>query len=330
MKRRQFITMLGGAAATWPLTARAQQPERVRRVVVWLGRAEDDAEGQRHGTVFRQGLQALGWTDGRNIRTDYHWVIGDSARRQTLAKEIVAQRPDVIVAEYTVRVAALARESRTIPLVFVNVSDPIGNGFVASLAHPGGTITGFTSNEPTLGSKWPELLKEIAPGVGRMGFLFNPDTAPYADAFLQQAAPAARALGAELIPTRVHTDAEIERAITVLGSEPGSGLIVLPEPTTNARSDLIIGWAARSRVPAIYAYRFQASGGGLLSYGVDLADEFRGAASYVDRILRGAQPADLPVQAPTKFLLVVNLKTAKALGLTVPPTLLVQADEVIK
>ena len=329
MRRRQFITMLGGAAAIWPLTVGAQQPERVRRVVVWLARA-DDAEGQRHVTAFRQGLQALGWTDGDNIHTDYRWVIGDSDRRQTIAKEIVAQRPDVIVVESTVGVAALARESRTIPLVFVNVSDPIGSGFVASLARPGGTLTGFTANEPTLGSKWPELLKEIVPGVRRMALMFNPDTAPYATAFLQQAEPAARALGVELVTIRVHNDAEIAGAVTALGSEPESSLIVLPEATMNARSDLIIDLAARSRVPAIYAYRFQAIGGGLLAYGVDLADEFRGAASYVDRILRGATPADLPVQAPTKFLLVVNLKTAKALGLTVPPTLLIQADEVIR
>ena len=335
MKRRQFITMLGGAAATWPLMARAQPQERVRRIVVWLTSAEDGdpiqrADGQRAVTAFRQELQALGWTDGRNIRTDYRWATGDIDRRQTIAKEIVEQRPDVIVAESTIAVAALARENRTIPIVFANVSDPIGSGFVVSLAHPGGTITGFTSNEPTLGSKWPELLKEIAPGVGRMGFLFNPDTGPYAEAFLQRAEPAARALGVELIPTRVHTDAEIERAITALGSEPGSALIVLPEATMNARSELIIEVAARSRVPAIYAFRFQAIGGGLFSYGVDPAEEFRGAASYVDRILRGATPADLPVQAPTKFLLVVNLKTAKALGLTIPPHILALADEVIK
>jgi putative ABC transport system substrate-binding protein len=330
MRRRQFITMLVGASATWPLTARAQQQERVRRIVVWVGRAADDAEGQRQVTAFRQGLQALGWTDGHNIRTDYRWELGDSDRRQTIAQEIVAQRPDVIVASPTPAVAALAWESRTIPMVFAGPSDPIGSGFVTSLARPGGTITGVTSNPPTLGSKWPELLKEIAPGVGRMGFLFNPDTAPYADAFVQQAEPAARALGVELISTRVHTDAEIERAITALGSAPGSGLILLPEPTIQFRSDLIIGLAARSRVPAISAFRSQAIAGGLLSYGVDLVDLWRGAASYVNRILRGEKPADLPVQAPTKFELVINLKTARALGLTVPPTLLVQADEVIQ
>ena len=330
MRRRQFITILWSAAVTWPLTVRAQPPERVRRVVVWMARAVDEAEEQRRVTAFRQGLQALGWTDGHNLRTDYRWEFGDSDHRQTLAKEIVAQRPDVIVAEYTVRVAALAQESRTIPLVFVNVSDPIGSGFVASLARPGGTITGFTSNEPTLGSKWPELLKEMAPGVRQVGFLFNPDTAPYAAAFLHLAEPAARPLGVELITTRVHTDAEIERAITALGSEPGSGLIVLPEPTTNARSGLIIGWAARAGLPSIFAFRVHAIGGGLLSYGVDPADLWRGAASYVDRILRGAKPAELPVQAPTKFLLVVNLKTAEALGLTIPATLLFQADEVLR
>jgi putative ABC transport system substrate-binding protein len=201
---------------------------------------------------------------------------------------------------------------------------------VASLARPGGTITGFTSNEPTLGGKWPELLKEIAPEVGRVGFLFNPDTAPYAQAFLPLAEAAGRSIGLEVIATRVHNDAEIERAITTLGSAPAGGLIVLPEATTNARSDLIIGLAARHRLPAIYAFRFQAASGGLIAYGVDPADEFRGAASYVDRILRGEKPADLPVQAPTKFVLVVNLKTAQALGLTVPPSLLALADEVIK
>jgi putative ABC transport system substrate-binding protein len=332
MKRRKFITLLGGAAASpmlWPLAARAQQPGRMRQIVVWMGRA-DDAEGQRQVAAFRQGLQALGWTDGRNLRTDYRWVIGDIDRRRIIAKEVVEQQPDMIVAETTVGVAALSQESRTIPIVFVNVSDPIRSGFVASLARPGGTITGFISNEPTLGSKWPELLKEIAPGVGRVGFMFNPDTAPYAEAFLRPAEVAARSLGVELIASRVHDDAEIERAITALASAPGGGLIVLPEATTNARSELIIALAARYRLPAIYAFRFQAIGGGLISYGVDVADSLRGAASYVDRILRGEKPADLPVQAPTKFALVVNLKTASALGLTVPTSTLLRATEVIE
>jgi putative ABC transport system substrate-binding protein len=327
MRRRNFITLLGGAAA-WPLPLRAQPSGRVRQIIIWMGRA-NDAEGQRLVAAFRQGLQALGWTDGRNIRTDYRWVTGD-IDRQALAKEVVEQQPDVIVAETTPGTAALARERRTIPIVFFNVSDPIGSGFVPSLAHPGGTITGFMSNEPTLGGKWPELLKEVAPGVGRIGFMFNPDTASYAESFLRSAEAAARSLGVELFASRVRSDGEIERAIAALGSAPDGGLIVLPEATTNARSALIIELAARHRVPAIYAFGFQAAGGGLISYGVDLADSLRGAASYVDRILKGEKPADLPVQAPTKFALVINLKTANALGLTVPTSTLLRATEVIE
>ena len=226
--------------------------------------------------------------------------------------------------------AALSSENRTIPIVFVNVSDPVGGGFVATLARPGGTITGFTSNEPTLGSKWPELLKEIAPGVRRVGLLFNPDTAPYANAFLRLAEPAARSIGLKLIATQARNDAEFERAMDALGGRPGGGLIVLPEATTNARSALIIELAARYRLPAIYAYRFQVLGGGLLSYGVDLADSFRAAASYVVRIVTGEKPANLPVQAPTRFVLVVNYKTAQVLNLTVPTSILLRADEVIE
>jgi putative tryptophan/tyrosine transport system substrate-binding protein len=327
MKRREFITLLGGAAA-WPLAARGQQPGRTRQITVWMGRG-NDAEGLRNGSAFRQGLQALGWTDGRNVRTDYRWVTGDIDRVR-LAKEVVEQQPDVIVVETTPGVAALSRESRTIPMIFVNVSDPVGGGFVANLARPGGNITGFMSNEPTLGGKWPELLKEIAPTVARAGFLFNPDTAPYAEAFLHQAENAARSLGMELTASRARNDVEIDHALATLASNPGGGLIVLPETTTNTRSQFIIAMAARYRLPAIYAYPYQATGGGLISYGVDLADLFRGAATYVDRILRGEKPDDLPVQAPAKFRLVVNLKTANALGLTVPTATLLRADEVIE
>jgi len=327
VRRRDFI-LLGSAAATWPHVGGAQQPERVRQVTIWMGRP-NDAEGERLLTAFRQGLEALGWSAGRNIRTNYRWVTGDIDRR-ALAKTVVDQRPDVIVVETTAGVAALSLENSTVPLVFVNVSDPIGGGFVTSLAHPGGTITGFTSNEPTLGSKWPELLKEIAPGVTRVGFLFNPDTAPYAEAFLRLAEPAARSLGQELIALRVHDDADFERAIAALGKAPGGGLIVLPEATTNARSALIIELAARHRLPTIYAYRFQVVGGGLISYGVDLADSFRDATTYVDRILKGERPANLPVQGPTKFVLVVNNKTANALGLTVPTSILLRATEVVE
>ena len=326
--RRQFLATLGSAAAVWPLAARAQQPGRTRQITVWMGRG-NDAEGLRNGSAFRQGLQALGWTDGRNVRTDYRWVTGDIDRMR-LAKDVVDQQPDVIVVETTPGVAALSRESRTIPMIFVNVSDPVGSGFVANLARPGGNITGFMSNEPTLGGKWPELLKEIAPTVARVGFLFNPDTAPYAEAFLHQAENAARSLGMELTASHARNDVEIDQAIATLASNPGGGLIVLPETTTNTRSQFIIATAARYRVPAIYAYPYQASGGGLISYGVDLADLFRGAATYVDRILRGEKSADLPVQAPAKFRLVVNLKTANALGLTVPTATLLRADEVIE
>jgi putative tryptophan/tyrosine transport system substrate-binding protein len=328
LRRRKFITLLGGAAAVWPLAAHAQQPGRTRQVTVWMGRG-NDAEGLRNGSAFRQGLQALGWTDGRNVRTDYRWVTGDIDRVR-LAKEVVEQQPDVIVVETTPGVAALSRESRTIPMIFVNVSDPVGSGFVANLARPGGNITGFMSNEPTLGGKWPELLKEIAPTVARVGFLFNPDTAPYAEAFLHQAENAARSLGMELTASRARNDVEIDHALATLASNPGGGLIVLPETTTNTRSQFIIATAARYRLPAIYAYPYQATGGGLISYGVDLADLFRGAATYVDRILRGEKPDDLPVQAPAKFRLVVNLKTANALGLTVPTATLLRADEVIE
>jgi putative ABC transport system substrate-binding protein len=327
MRRRDFITLLGAGAA-WPLTARAQEPGRIRQITVWMGRA-NDAEGLRQGSAFRQELQARAWTDGRNIRTDYRWVTSDIDRVR-LAKEIVEQQPDVIVVETTPGVAALSHESGTIPIVFVNVSDPIGAGFVASLARPGGTITGFMSNEPTLVGKWLELLKEIAFGVERVGFLFNPDTAPYAEAFLRQAEAAALSIGVKLIASQVHNDAEIERTMSDLASQPGGGLIVLPEATTNTHSDFIIAMASRYRLPAIYAYRYQVTGGGLISYGVDIADSFRAAATYVDRILRGEKPADLPVQAPTKFDLAVNLKTAKALGLTVPTATLLRATEVIE
>jgi len=328
MNKREFISLLGGAAAAWPLTARAQQPVRMREIAIWMGRP-NDAEGRRHAAAFREALQSFGWIVGRNIRTDYRWVTGDIDRGR-MAKEIVEQQPDVIVVETTVGVEALARESRTIPIVFVNVSDPIGSGFVTNLAHPGGNITGFMSNEPTLGSKWPELLKEIAPAVVRVGFLFNPDTAPYAEPFLHHAESAARLLGMEVAAARVRNDAEIEQAIAGIADNQSGGLVVLPETTTNSRFEVIIAMAARHRVPAIYAFRYQAIAGGLISYGVDIADLFRSAAAYVDRIFRGEKPHDLPAQAPTKFRLVVNLKTARSLGLMVPTATLLRADEVIE
>jgi putative ABC transport system substrate-binding protein len=327
MNRRALITLLGGAAAAWPLAASAQQPGRVREIAVWMGRPNDD-EGRRHAKAFRESLQALGWTVGRNIRTDYHWVTRDIDRTH-MAKEIIEQQPDVIVVETTVGIEELSRKSSTIPMIFVNVTEAVERGLVASLARPGGNVTGFLSIEPPLASKWPELLKEIAPETTRIGLLFNPDMAPYADHFQRHAEEAARLLGIELTSSRFHNDVEMDDAIARIASNRG-GLIVLPDPTTNARSEMIISMAARNRVPAVYAYRFHVINGGLISYGVDIADLFQSAAGYVDRILRGEKPADLPVQAATKYRLVVNLHTAKALGLTVPTTILLRADEVIE
>jgi putative ABC transport system substrate-binding protein len=326
MRRRNFIALLGGAAA-WPLAARAQQGDR-RQVTIWMGRP-NDAEGLRLAAAFGEAFQTLGWTNGRNVRIDYRWVTSD-IDRLSLAKEVVEQQPDVIVAESTPAVAALSRVNSTIPIVFVNVSDPIGGGFVGSLAHPGGIITGFISNEPTLGSKWPGLLKEIAPAVERLGFLFNPDTAPYAEPFLRQAEAGAVSLGLKLTASPIHNDPEIERTVIKLTSVPGGGLIVLPEVFTNTHSARIIELTAQHRLPTIYTYRFQVAGGGLMSYGTDLAESFRAAASYVHRIIRGENPANLPVQTPIKFSLVINLKTAKALSLEVPANLLARADEVIE
>jgi putative tryptophan/tyrosine transport system substrate-binding protein len=328
MRRRDFITLLGGAAAAWPLAARAQQPARVRDIAVWMGRP-NDTEGQRNAAAFRERLQVLGWAVGQNIRIDYRWVTGDIDRTR-MAKEIVEQQPDVIVVESTLGVSALASESRAIPMIFVNVSDPVGSGFVENFARPGGNITGFVSNEPTLGGKWAGLLKEIAPTVVRVGVLFNPDIAPYAEPFLRSAEGAARLLGMEVTAAQFRSDAEIEPAMARIASNPGGGLIVLPEATTNSRFGVIIGLAARYHLPAIYAFRYQAVAGGLLSYGVDIADLFRDAAVYADHVLRGAKPADLPVQAATRFPLVVNLSTAKALGLAVPLTTLLRADELVE
>jgi putative tryptophan/tyrosine transport system substrate-binding protein len=258
MRRRDFIALLGGAAAAWPMAARAQQGEK-RQITIWMGRP-NDAEGLRLAVAFREALQALGWTNGRNVRIDYRWVTSD-IDRLSLAKEVVEQQPDVIVAETTAAVTALSRVTRTIPIVFVNVSDPIGGGFVGSLAQPGGVITGFISNEPTLGSKWPGLLKEIAPAVERLAFLFNPDTAPYAESFLRQAEAGAVSLGLQLSALPIHNDPEIERTIITLTSAPCGGLIVLPEAFTNTHSARIIELAAQHRLPTIYTYRFQAAAG---------------------------------------------------------------------
>jgi putative ABC transport system substrate-binding protein len=330
MKRREVITLLGGAAAGWPLAARGeQQGGRVRRVGVLQATAENDQETQARTKAFRQGLAALGWAEGRNILIDYRYAAGDAARIKAHAAEMVSAGPDLILAASTPVMAAL-RQGNPLPIVFVQVTDPIGQGFVASLARPGGNITGFTPFEAAMGSKWLAILKEIAPGVARVALMFNPDTAPFAGMFWQPVEDAAPSFDVKPIQAPVRDVGEIERAIEALARDGNGGLIVPPDISTTNHRDLIIALGARHRLPAVYPFRYFAANGGLISYGSDVADVYRRAASYVDRILKGDKPSDLPVQTPTKFELVINLKTAKALGLTVPISMQQLADEVIE
>ena len=330
MKRRTFIWLLGGAVATRPLVVRAQEAGRVRRVGVLVGLADSDPETQSWLSAFRQRLETLGWSEGRNVRVEYRHASANSAdQARLLVKELVALRPDVILATGTSNVAAFQRESRSIPIVFVAVSDPIGSGFIASLARPGGNITGLQQYEASITGKWLALLKEIAPRVVRAALVANPKVTAY-DYFLRATVAMASSLAIELVPSPVENAADIERAIESIARVPDGGLILPPDTTTIAHRDLIVALAARHRVPAVYSVRAFVAAGGLMSYSTDRVDMYRQAASYVDRILRGAAPADLPVQAPTKFETTINLKTAKALGLTVPPGLLVASDEVIE
>ena len=331
MRRREFILTLGGAA-TWPLAARAQQGERMRRIGMLLASAESDREGKLRIAAFVNQLQGLGWTDGRNIRFDYRWASGDADRFRMFAKELVDLQPDVIVGQNTGGLSALTKATSTIPIVFVQVADPISTGFIASLSRPGGSITGFTGfHEGTVSAKWIELIKGIAPRIARAALIHNPDVAVERGAFfLSSAMAAAPSFSVEPIASPVHNGAEIERAITALATKPDGGVVVLPDATTNSHSELIIGLAARHRLPAIYAFRYFAAAGGLMSYGYDPIDQFRRAAAYVDRILRGEKPTELPVQQPDKLELVINLKTANALGLDVPFQLQLRADEVIE
>jgi putative ABC transport system substrate-binding protein len=330
MRRREFITLLGGAAA-WPLTARAQQPERMRRIGVLMGYAESDREGQAFIAAFREGLQKIGWVEGRNIRIDTRWATpGDAELRQRFAKELIALQPDLILSHATPTTAALLQQTRTIPIIFATVSDPVGSGFVASFPRPGGNVTGFTNIEPTMGGKWLELLKEIAPRVNRVAFLFNPATAPYAEYFLNPFKAAAASFAVEAIAAPVHDTSELETVVAAQAREPNGGLIVMTDVFNTAHRAEITSMAARYRFPAVYPYRFFAEVGGLLSYGSKLADNYRRAAEYADRILKGEKPSDLPVQAPVKYELVINLKTAKALGLEVPLQLQQRADEMIE
>jgi putative ABC transport system substrate-binding protein len=328
MKRREFIARLGGAVA-WPLALRAQPAERVRRIGVLVSGDENDPVYKSRVSAFTQALAGLDWTDGRNVRMDFRWGRGDINRMRVLAQELVGQQPDIIVTNGTPATAAVQRETRTIPIVFVNGGDPVASSIVARLDRPSGNITGFGALEASLGGKWLELLSEIAPGLKRVAFMFNPDTSPVS-AYMPSLETAARSLKVVPIIARVHSDREIETAITALGREPGGGLVVVTDGFMNVHRAPIILAAARHKVPAVYPQSFFARDGGLLSYGFDQLDAFRRAASYVNRILRGAKPAELPVQLPTKFEMAVNLETAKALGLTIPPNLLAVADEVIE
>ena len=331
MRRREFITLVGGAAATWPLTANAQQPDRMRRIGVLMAHAESDPEFQAYVAAFREGLQNLGWVEGRNFRLDFRWgALDDAELRRRSAIELIALKPDLIVTQNTPPTATMLQQTRTIPVVFVVVADPVGSGFVQNLARPGGNATGFTIMEPTTTGKWLELLKEVAPRSNRAAMLFNPATAPYASIYLNPFKAAAASLGLEPIAATVHDRTELDAVIAAQAREPNGGLIVIPDGFLNVHRGDIISLAARYRLPAIYPWRFFAEEGGLLSYGSEQRDFFRLAATYVDRILKGEKPADLPAQAPTEYKLVINLKTAKALGLTVLPTLLDRADKVIE
>jgi putative ABC transport system substrate-binding protein len=329
LKRREFISLLGGAAV-WSFTARAQQPRSsTARIGVLLPLTRDDPEDQRRRAALQQGLQQWGWTEGHNILIDYRWFAGEPSRAEVMAKVLVDLQPDLIITGSTPGLVALGRETRTVPTVFVAVSDPVGQGFVTSLARPGGNATGFSFFEFPVIGKLLETLKQIAPDVVRVGLLFNPDTRSYIP-FLHSLDAIGPSLGVQPIKAPVRNAGEIEAAMATIAHEPGGALMVLPDPFANVHRALIVGLAARHRLPAAYTQRLFATAGGLLSYGVDVTDLYRRAASYVDRILKGAKPADLPVQQPTKFELVINLKAAKALGLDVPPMLLARADEVIE
>jgi len=327
MKRREFITLLGGAAA-WPLAASAQQGERVRRIGVLTAFTADDVESQARIAAFQLGLQKLGWTDGGNVRIDIRWAAGDVDLFRRYAAELFALAPDVILANGALALRPLQQASRTVPIVFVNVPDPVGAGFVASLARPGGNSTGFTSFEYSLASKWLELLKEIAPRVTRAAVVRDPSN-PGGIGEFAAIQGAAASSGVELSPVDIRYAAEIERAVAAFALQSNSGLIVTTAGST-AHFSLIIALAARHLLPAVYPFRYHVTAGGLISYGPNIVDQYRRASGYVDRILKGEQPADLPVQAPTKYELVINLKTAKALGLEIPTTVLARADEVIE
>ena len=330
MRRREFITLLGGAAAAWPLTVHAQQGERIRRVGVLMGYAESDPAVQSYLAAFRGALAKLGWTDGSNLRIELRWGAADPERMKTFAKELVDLRPNVILGTTTPVISALVRETQTIPIVFAIVTDPIGSGFAASLAHPGGNITGFTALDPVLGGKWVGLLKEIAPHTVRVALLFNPTTVSPLQIYMPSIQAAATSFAVEVSAAPVYAKDQIEGAIAAQARNPGGSLIVMPDIFNRQNRDLIIALAARYGVPAIYYSRALAESGGLIAYSDDFAEELRQAAGYIDRTLRGSRVGELPIQQPTRFELVINMKTAKALGLTLSSGLLSIADEVIE
>ena len=330
MRRREFLKLVGGSAVAWPLVARAQQPERMRRIGVLMGYAESDRQGQANVAAFRMGLQKLGWTEGRNVAIEYRWAAAEADLVQQFAKELVALQPDLILTQNTPITAAVLQQTRTIPIIFANVSDPVGSGFVAGLPRPGGNVTGLIDIDASMAGKWLGLLKEVAPRVARVAFLFNPATAPFAEYYVTPLKAAAASFAVKAIAAPVRDTSELESVVAGHAREPDGGLIVMPEAFMNVHRAEVTSLAAHYRLPAVYPRRFFAEVGGLLSYGNDQSDNFRRAATYADRILHGAKPNELPVEQPTKFELVINLKTAKALGLTVPVHLQQIADEVIE
>ena len=328
MNRREFITLFGSAAAVWPAAALAQSG-RARRIGVVMGYPEGDPKAQTNIKAMRQGLQALGWIEGQNVTIDYRWPGGDPEKARAYARELVGMAPDLIVSSTNQVTAIVQQEASRIPIVFVFVGDPVGSGFAASLAKPGGNMTGFANFENSTGGKWLELFSEVVPGAKRVGFVFNPDAAPNVG-FLRAAEAAAPALGIALVPLPVHNPVDIERAIALMAQSENAGLVVAPHAVTIGNAPLIVRLAARHRLPAVYSDRYFVESGGLLSFGNNTADMFQRSASYIDRVLKGAKPADLPVQLPTKFELIINLKTARELSLQVPSMMLSRADEVIE
>ena len=330
MRRRQFIGLLGSAVAAWPSAVRAQQGGGVRWIGVLMARKADDAEGQKQIAALRLGLTELGWSEGKTLHIETRWTVANAAEALKFAQELVGSKPDVVVANGTPSLIALRQVTSTIPVVFVSVADPVGQGFVPSLSRPGGNITGFSAEEASMGGKWLELLKELAPRVTRIAVVYNPETAPYGPMFFPAMLAAAPTMGVVLSISPVHTAADIERIIAGTSGEVGGGLIVVPDSFMFGQRQHITALATKYRLPAIYPLRIFIPDGGLIAYGVERVDMFHRTASYVDRILRGASPVELPVQQPTKFELAINLKTAKALGLSVPPSMLLSADEVIE